>query len=141
MDFIAAHRQWAYALVFIVALSESLPVLGAVIPGSTAIIAISALVPSGAIELTPVLIAAIAGAIAGDGLAYWLGYRYRDQIVRLWPFRRHPEMIGIGTRFFEQHGAKSVLIARFTPPVRPRGGLISRSADRCRAGRVPATCR
>jgi len=119
IDFVAAHRQWAYALVFIVALSESLPVLGAVIPGSTAIIAISALVPSGAVELTPVLIAAIAGAIAGDGLAFWLGYRYRDQIVRLWPLSRHPEMIGIGTGFFERHGAKSVLIARFTPPVRP----------------------
>ncbi len=125
IDFVAAHRHWAYALVFLVAFSESLPVLGAVIPGSTAIIGISALVPSGAVELVPLLLAAIAGAIAGDGFAFWLGYRYREQIVRLWPFRRHPEVIAKGAEFFDRHGAKSILLARFTPPVRPFVPLVA----------------
>lgn len=119
VDFVAANREWAYALVFLIALSESLPVIGAVIPGSTTIIGISALVPSGAVDLAPLLLAAIAGAIAGDGFAFWLGYRYHLQIVRLWPFSRHPELIEKGRAFFDKHGAKSVLLARFTPPVRP----------------------
>jgi membrane protein DedA with SNARE-associated domain/membrane-associated phospholipid phosphatase len=125
IDFVAAHRHWAYALVFLVAFSESLPFLGAVIPGSTAIIGISALVPSGAVDLVPLLLAAIAGAITGDGFAFWLGYRYREQVLRLWPFRRHPEIIATGTEFFDRHGAKSVLLARFTPPVRPFVPLVA----------------
>jgi undecaprenyl-diphosphatase len=125
IDFVAAHQNWAYALVFLIAFSESLPVIGAVIPGSTAIIAISALVPSGAVEVAPLLLAAMAGAIAGDGFAFWLGYRYREQVLGLWPFRRHPEFIGKGTAFFDRHGAKSVLLARFTPPVRPFVPLVA----------------
>lgn len=125
IDFVAAHRHWAYALVFLIAFSESLPVIGAVIPGSTAILGISALVPSGAVDLLPLLLAAIAGAIAGDGFAFWLGYRYREQVLRLWPFRRHPEIISKGTAFFDRHGAKSVLLARFTPPVRPFVPLVA----------------
>ena len=125
IDFVAAHRHWAYALVFFVALSESLPVVGAVIPGSTAIVGISALVPSGAIEMLPLLLAAIAGAIAGDGFAFWLGYRYREQIVRMWPFSRHPDIIAKGAEFFGRHGTKSVFLARFTPPVRPFVPLVA----------------
>jgi len=125
IDFVAAHRQWAYGLVILIAFSESLPVIGAVIPGSTAIIGISALVPSGAVDLMPLLLAAIAGAISGDGFAFWLGYRYREQIIRMWPFSRHPEIMAKGTEFFDQHGAKSVLLARFTPPVRPFVPLVA----------------
>ena len=125
IDFVAAHRQWAYGLIFLIAFSESLPVIGAVIPGSTAIIGISALVPSGAVDLGPLLLVAIAGAIAGDGFAFWLGYRYREQIVRMWPFSRHPEIMAKGIEFFDRHGAKSVFLARFTPPVRPFVPLVA----------------
>lgn len=125
IDFVAAYRHWAYVLVFLIAFSESLPVIGAVIPGSTAIVGISALVPSGAVDLVPLLLAAIAGAIVGDGFAFWLGYRYREQIVRMWPLSRHPEVITKGAEFFDRHGAKSVLLARFTPPVRPFVPLVA----------------
>jgi len=50
-EFIAAHPHVAYAAVFLLALSESIPVVGVVVPGSAVILAISALVPSGVVAL------------------------------------------------------------------------------------------
>jgi membrane protein DedA with SNARE-associated domain len=83
----AAHPHAIGALAFLAALLESLAIVGVVFPGSIALIALGALVPTGAIGVMPLLACAIAGAIVGDGLSYWLGRRYHEQI-RLWrPFR------------------------------------------------------
>src|SRR5216683_4854334 len=115
---IASHPHFAYAAVFLLALSESIPIIGAVVPGSAVILAISVLVPSGVVTLWPLLIAATAGAIIGDGLSFWLGHRYHREILGLWPLNRHPELIQRSEAFFTRHGDKSVFLARFTPGVR-----------------------
>lgn len=117
-DFIASHPHFAYAIVFLLALSESIPIIGVVVPGSAVILAISALVPSGVIVLWPLLGAATAGAIIGDGLSFWFGHRYHSEILGVWPLNRYPELIDRSEAFFSRHGDKSVFLARFTPGVR-----------------------
>ncbi len=82
-------------------------------------VAAGALVALGALEFWPTLLAAVAGAIVGDGISYWLGHHYRDRLRSVWPFRRHPEWLSHGENFFHRHGAKSVLFGRFVGPVRP----------------------
>jgi membrane protein DedA with SNARE-associated domain/membrane-associated phospholipid phosphatase len=116
--FIAAHPHVAYAAVLLLALSESIPVIGVVVPGSAVILAISALVPSGVVALWPLMIAATLGAVIGDGLSFWLGHRYHREILGLWPLNRYPELIARSEAFFSRHGDKSVFLARFTPGVR-----------------------
>jgi len=123
--FIASHPCFAYAAVFLLALSESIPIIGAVVPGSAVILAISALVPSGVVTLWPLLIAATMGAIPGDGLSFWLGHRYHREILNLWPLNRYPELIAPSEAFFSRHGDKSVFLARFTPGVRAFIPLIA----------------
>ena len=73
----------------------------------------------------PVLAWAITGAIAGDGLSYWLGRRYKERLKDIWPFSSHPEMLTKGAMFFHRHGGKSVLFGRFVGPVRPVIPLVS----------------
>lgn len=116
--FIAQYPHFAYAAVLLLALSESLPVIGALVPGSAVIIALSALVPSGTLKLWPMLLAALLGAIIGDGFAFWLGHRYHRQILGRWPLSRQPGLLAKSEAFFSRHGDKSVFIARFTPGVR-----------------------
>ncbi|MFL1527564.1 VTT domain-containing protein [Pseudomonas sp. O230] len=118
IEFLTAHPQVAYLAVFLLALSESIPIIGAVVPGTAVILALSALVPSGVLLLWPLLVAATLGAIAGDGLSFWLGHRYHREILDIWPFSRHPELTQSSEAFFERHGAKSVFLARFVPGVR-----------------------
>ncbi|KQV41752.1 MULTISPECIES: bifunctional DedA family/phosphatase PAP2 family protein [unclassified Rhizobium] len=123
--FIAAHPHLAYAAVLLLALSESIPLIGVFVPGTAVIIAISALVPSGVVTLWPLLAAATAGAIIGDGLSFWIGHRYHSQILQNWPLNRYPELISRSQAFFTRHGDKSVFIARFAPGVRAFIPLIA----------------
>ena len=72
--FVSAHAWLAYLTIFLAALLEAVPVVGSVIPGSTIILALSALVPGGELRLELVLAAAVAGATLGDGTAFWTGH-------------------------------------------------------------------
>lgn len=118
VEFLTAHPHVAYLAVFLLALSESIPIIGVVIPGTAVILALSTLVPSGVLLLWPLLIAATSGAIAGDGFSFWLGHRYHREVLGLWPLNRHPELIERSEAFFTRHGDKSVFLARFTPGAR-----------------------
>ncbi len=124
-DFVAHHPLLGSVIVFLLALSESLPVIGAVSPGTATILAISALAGLGYMPVWAVLAAALLGAIAGDGLAYWFGHRYKAHALEMWPLSRHPKMIEGSRAFFDRHGGKSILIARFTPVVRAFVPLIA----------------
>ena len=46
VDFVHAHSQYTHIAIFLLALSEAIPVVGTVVPGSTLIIGISALATS-----------------------------------------------------------------------------------------------
>src|SRR5262249_37612136 len=118
IEFVATYPHVAYGLVFLAALSEALPVVGVVVPGSLAILAISALVPTGAVRLWPLLVWATVGAIAGDGLSYWLGRRFKREILLHWPFSRYAQVASRSEAFFRAHGGKSVFLGRFVPALR-----------------------
>ena len=45
--FVSAHAWLAYLTLFLAALLEAVPVVGSLVPGSTIILALSALVPGG----------------------------------------------------------------------------------------------
>ena len=113
-----AHQLAAYGLILLVSLSESLPVIGAFVPGDAIIFGISALVPTGALGFWQLVLAAFVGAVIGDGFAFWLGRHYHAAVLGRWPFRGRPHLLARGAAFVERHGGKSVFAARFTPGVR-----------------------
>src|SRR5689334_24613523 len=90
VDFVGAHPRYALTAVFLLALSEAIPVIGTVVPGSTLIVGISALAAGANVNPWLLLIAATVGAIAGDGLSFWLGQRYHREILLGWPLNRYP---------------------------------------------------
>jgi len=105
---IAQHPYWVGIAIFLVSLSESLALVGLFIPGALAMFGIGALVAAGAVNLWAALAWAVAGAIAGDAISYWLGRHYRERLHTLWPFSRSPQLlIDQGMAFFHRHGGKS----------------------------------
>jgi membrane protein DedA with SNARE-associated domain len=118
VDFVGAHPQLSFLAVFLLALSEAIPVIGTVVPGSTLILAISALATAAGITPWGLLVAAVLGAIAGDGFSFWLGHRYHRQILRGWPLNRFPRLIEHSAQFIHKYGITSVFLARFTAVVR-----------------------
>jgi membrane protein DedA with SNARE-associated domain len=116
--FVSANPWLAYLTIFLAALLEAIPVVGSVIPGSTIILALSALIPGGELKLQWVLAAAVAGALLGDGSAFWVGHRAQREILSAWPMSRYPRVIAQSEGFFQRRGALAVFFARFVPPIR-----------------------
>jgi len=116
--FVSAHAWLAYLTIFLAALLEAVPIVGSVIPGSTIILALSALVPGGELRLEWVLAAATAGALLGDGSAFWVGHRSQHEILSSWPMSNYPRVVAQSATFFDRRGALAVFFARFVPPIR-----------------------
>jgi membrane protein DedA with SNARE-associated domain len=118
LDFIRAHSNWAAAVMFVTAFGESFAFISLLFPGTTVLIAAGTLMSAGTLPYGPVLIGAVAGAVLGDSVSFWIGRRFGGAIARLWPFSRNPDLLPRGIRFFERHGGKSVFIGRFFGPIR-----------------------
>jgi membrane protein DedA with SNARE-associated domain len=118
LHLLAGHAGWTYAVVFLAAFLESVAIIGTFVPGSTAMFIAGALAGTGTLNLGWLLVCGIVGAVAGDGMSYWFGHRYRTTIAGLWPFRTHPKLLEGGEQYFRKHGLKSVVFARFAAPLR-----------------------
>ncbi|HEV7834966.1 MAG TPA: VTT domain-containing protein [Caballeronia sp.] len=118
LHLLSGHPAWALTVVLLAAFFESIAFIGTFVPGSTAMFVAGALVGTGTLNLGWVFVCALVGAVAGDAASYWFGCRHKETIAKLWPFRAHPGMLTAGKRYFEAHGAKSVIFARFIAPLR-----------------------
>jgi membrane protein DedA with SNARE-associated domain len=125
VGFIGVHPHYALAAIFVLASSEAVPVIGTVVPGSTLIIGICALATGAHLNPWPLLGAAIVGAIFGDGLSFWLGRHYHQEIFLRWPLNRYPQFIHRSEAFIKTYGGASVFLARFIAVLRAFVPLVA----------------
>jgi len=119
LNWIGAHSAWSGLIVFIIALVESLMLVGILVPGIMILLGIGALIALGALDFYTVWITASAGAFAGDLISYLLGHKYREHLAEMWPFRNYPNALEQARDFIHKHGNKSVVLGRFIGPLRP----------------------
>ena len=129
MQWIGHHPTWSGLIVFLISLSESLAVVGLLVPGVVMMTAIGGMMGAGILPFWETLTWAILGAIAGDGISYWLGYHYHQRLRQFWPFRQFPTLMARGEQFFSAHGGKSIVFGRFVGPVRPMIPVIAGMMD------------
>lgn len=115
---VEARPLLAYSTVFLAALLEAVPIIGSFVPGSSIIVAISALVAAGELSLAGVLASAMLGAAVGDGSAFLLGHVRQREILNVWPLSSYPSLVARSEAFFQSRGVIAVFFARFVPPVR-----------------------
>jgi undecaprenyl-diphosphatase len=119
LAWLAEHPGWAGAVIGLIAFLESLALVGLLVPGAVLMFMAGAAVGGSNLPILPMLLWAMAGAILGDGLSYWLGWHFRARLRSLPVIRRYPGTIAQAERLFYRHGGKSVVIGRFVGPVRP----------------------
>ncbi|WP_260295299.1 bifunctional DedA family/phosphatase PAP2 family protein [Sedimenticola hydrogenitrophicus] len=129
LEWVSLHPGWSYSVIFLVAMAESLAVVGLIVPGVVIMFGIGALIAGGVIAFWPAMGWAVAGAVTGDGLSFWVGHHYRERLATFWPFSRHPESLRRGIDFFEKYGGKSVVLGRFFGPTRGVIPLIAGMMD------------
>ena len=125
VDFASAHSHYAYGMIFLLAFSEAIPVIGTFVPGSTLVFAISALATKAGANPWLLLVAATSGAIAGDGISFFLGQVFSREILTSWPLAKYPHFIDQSEKFIAKYGAFAVFLARFTAVVRAFVPLVA----------------
>lgn len=125
ITYFTAHPTIALAAVFAAALLEALAVIGTVIPGSSIVFVGGMLVGLKALDPWWAAVAAVSGAILGDGISFWLGRRHDERIRSMWPLKSHPAILERGQAYFKKNGAKSVFLGRFLGPVRAIVPLVA----------------
>jgi membrane protein DedA with SNARE-associated domain len=116
---IGTHPYAAGLLIFLIAFCDAVILLGAIVPALPLMIAIGVLIGMGEISGLYAIACASLGALAGDGLSYWVGRRWGDALRAAWPFSRYPQLLDRGENLFRRNAFKSILIARYVGAVRP----------------------
>jgi len=109
---------WAYLLLFVVIFCETGLVITPFLPGDSIIFVAGALAGLGALNIVVLFFVLVTAAILGDSVNYWLGsvigvkafdgrFRYLKQ-----------EHLDKTHAFFERHGGKAIILARFVPLMR-----------------------
>lgn len=118
LTWIAEHPYLAGLAIFFIALSESLLIVGVLVPGAAMMVGIGTLIGTGAIDFWAAFAWSVLGAVVGDGISFWIGYYYRDRVGNFWFLSKRPWMLDKGKEFFQKHGGKSIVLGRFVGPIR-----------------------
>ncbi len=118
IEFVRTHEAWAAPIVFLLAFGETLAFLSLLLPATVILLAIGGLMGASGIDFLPVWIAGVVGSILGYGISYFIGLYFKNDIEKIWPFSRYPDMITHGKTFFEKWGALGVFLGHFFGPLR-----------------------
>lgn len=118
--FVTAYGGWTLAILFVIVFCETGLVFTPFLPGDSLLFAagaLSAQFPE-ALPIGPLFILLCVAAILGDAVNYWVGASLgRWMIDRPKPWIK-PEYLDRTHRFYEKHGGKTIIMARFVPIVR-----------------------
>lgn len=117
-QYFSMHTQAIGIFTYFIVFAEAMAVIGAVVPGAVIMPAIGFLIGSGIVPAGSTFAWAIAGALTGDCLSYFIGVYFQDRIHRMWPFTRWPNLLSKSEKFFRNHGGKSIFLGRFIGPTR-----------------------
>lgn len=119
LAWIGAHPVAAGAVIFAIAFCDAVIVLGAIVPALPLLFAVGVLIGLGEISGPYALVCAALGALAGDGISFWVGHRWGPRLRAHWPFSKYPQLLDRGEVLFRRNAIKSILIARYVGPIRP----------------------
>lgn len=108
-----------YLGLFAIIFAESGILIGLFLPGDSLLFTAGFLASQGYLHIGVLLPVFFLAAFAGDSVGYYIGYKVGPKIFRREKsFWFKPENVEKTRAFFEKHGHRAVVIARFLPVVR-----------------------
>jgi membrane-associated protein len=122
--------QWGGPLlVCAIVFMETGLFVGFFLPGDSLLVTAGVFAAMGKIDLATLLGLVSLSAIAGDQVGYWIGRRAGDTLYRRddsFFFRK--KHLQRAHDFYELHGAKTIILARFVPIVRTFAPVVAGAA-------------
>ena len=122
--FVQQYGDWVYALLFAIIFTETGVVIAPFLPGDSLLFVAGALCVTEGMSLPLLMVLLIVAAILGDAVNYSVGRWFGDALVRRTRLIS-PEKLQYTQNFFEKHGPKTIVIARFLPIVRTMAPFVA----------------
>lgn len=110
---------WTYLILFVVVFLETGFVVTPFLPGDSLLFAAGAFAAIGAFDVKWLMLILMAAAILGDTANYWIGHTVGPKVFQKETSRFFKkEYLDRTHAFYEKHGGKTIIIARFVPILR-----------------------
>lgn len=115
---IGAYGAWTYGLLFLIIFCETGLVVTPFLPGDSLLFAAGAFAAQGSLDPLLLFILLSTAAIVGDSVNYAVGAYIGPRVFGMqFPFLRQEHLLRT-ERFYERHGGKTIILARFIPIIR-----------------------
>lgn len=117
-ELISNYGVWVYGILFAIVFVETGLVVMPFLPGDSLLFAAGAFAALGSLNILTILILLSVAAIVGDTVNYWIGHYFGEAMIANPKIPIRKEHIEETKKFFDKHGGKTIILARFVPIVR-----------------------
>ena len=116
---VSNYGHWVYLILFLIIFCETGLVVTPFLPGDSLLFVAGAVAAGGGMDVHALYAVLAAASFSGDNTNYWIGRFVGPRVFRNRSSRLlNPAHVERTQRFYERHGGKTVVIARFVPIVR-----------------------
>jgi membrane-associated protein len=115
---ISQYGSWTHLLLFLIVFCETGLVVTPFLPGDSLLFAAGTFAALGALDVRLIVVLLIAAAIIGDTVNYWIGAYIGPRAFRGDIRFLRQEYLDRTHAFYEKHGGKTIILARFIPIIR-----------------------
>jgi len=119
IELISLHGTWVYAVLFLVIFCETGLVVTPFLPGDSLLFVSGAIAATGAMDPGLLVVLLVSASFLGDNTNYWIGRLAGPRIFKSNTSRLlNRDYLDKTHRFYEKHGGKAIVLARFFPIIR-----------------------
>lgn len=115
---ISSFGGFTYVVLFIIIFCETGLVVTPFLPGDSLLFAAGALAAVDLMNVYILIVVCIVAAIIGDSVNYSIGHRIGPRAMKMNNRFLKKEYLEKAEKFYEKHGGKAIILARFVPIVR-----------------------
>jgi len=115
---IQTYGTWTYLILFLIIFLETGIVITPFLPGDSLLFAAGTFAGMGALNIYVLLILLSAAAVLGDTVNYWIGHYIGPRAFSGEVRFLKKEYLDRTHEFYERHGGKTIILARFIPIIR-----------------------
>jgi membrane-associated protein len=118
LELVQTYGSWVYGILFAIVFMETGLVVTPFLPGDSLLFAAGALAGAGALDIAIVVPLLITAAVTGDNVNYVIGRNVGPRVFHEGNRFFKQEYLLRTHDFYEKHGGKTLVLARFVPIVR-----------------------
>ena len=109
---------WTYVILFLIIFCETGLVITPFFPGDSLIFIAGTFAAVGSLNIVWLFVVFALGAIIGDTVNYWVGHFAGEKLFKKNSRFFKKEYLETASEFYEKHGGKTIILARFIPVIR-----------------------